>query len=469
MSVLTNLFANPSRVPFLEKWEEQIRVLDDAGYLIVPLEYPGQVFYRPLVKKGDVLRMHQVIGRSDRGNCVHSPIPGKISDIKTIWTAKGYHVPAVFIKHEGENGQPMDASAIAEQVDVDWSSADALTKLRTMGVICPWTLPGRGFQEKDESYPEIRQIVIKGINEEPTIGTFEVLLREYPERIKEGLKLLAQLAPGARLHLTVSEDFMPLAVENFGGTVSVHAVSRQYAKRIEQLVVNRATGIDIPTTHAFREDGVAVVSVEYLLRMVDAMDGIPFTRKYCTVCNDCGKDIVPAVVSFPVGMPVRHILDHFGWKRPQYDRVVVGGPMRGRSQYAELTPLTKSSHGLLLTHDRPETEEVVTCTNCGRCVKVCPVNLQINLIGRYVEYGLMSDAQEYHPEACLECGLCAYVCPAGRPLVQFIHLCNDHGGDTDVEYSEETQCSVQSPLAQWEVDHEIPVDLDSSVASGGDR
>jgi electron transport complex protein RnfC len=106
---------------------------------------------------------------------------------------------------------------------------------------------------------------------------------------------------------------------------------------------------------------------------------------------------------------------------------MVGGPMKGNAQFTGETPLTKSSHGIFLVPREAIPEEVnLTCINCGRCTRACPVRLQVHLIGRYVEHGLLAESKAFHPEACNACGLCTYVCPAHRPLVQLIKMSNQY-------------------------------------------
>jgi len=53
----------------------------------------------------------------------------------------------------------------------------------------------------------------------------------------------------------------------------------------------------------------------------------------------------------------------------------------------------------------------------------CPMGLEPNMIGIYVEAGRGAEAAQFGLlDDCFECGSCAYVCPAKRPLVQFIRL-----------------------------------------------
>jgi electron transport complex protein RnfC len=62
------------------------------------------------------------------------------------------------------------------------------------------------------------------------------------------------------------------------------------------------------------------------------------------------------------------------------------------------------------------------CINCGDCTDVCPVSMQVHLVGRYAEFQLFDQAGEQGVSACIECGLCAAVCPTRRPLLQLIRL-----------------------------------------------
>jgi electron transport complex protein RnfC len=62
------------------------------------------------------------------------------------------------------------------------------------------------------------------------------------------------------------------------------------------------------------------------------------------------------------------------------------------------------------------------CVNCGRCIDICPVDLQVQLIGRYAEFELFEPTAELGIDQCFECGLCAAVCTARRPLLQYIRL-----------------------------------------------
>ena len=87
------------------------------------------------------------------------------------------------------------------------------------------------------------------------------------------------------------------------------------------------------------------------------------------------------------------------------------------------------------------------CINCGGCVDACPVNLQVQMIGRYAEFGFFDRAEDQGLFYCIECGLCASICTARRPLVQLIRLakseCKKKQALIEAARSEEVETETQ--------------------------
>ena len=386
----------------------------------IPLEYPGQVIFEPQVKQGDQVVRGQIIGRSALGNCIHASLTGTVMDVISVWTYRSVHVPAVVI--EGEDGpiQPVERLPQTDRVELQ----------RRCGVISPWTLPGRGFAEEDlPNLPEVQHVFVKGVNAEPTLFVYELLLREHAEWIKAGLAEMRHILPRAQVHLSVLADQAAWARQTFGDTVLVEqlnpAVRQRYDRistSLERVVVPRVTGLKVPYHKSFRQVGAAVMSVEHLMAIGNAFEhGQPLVDKHITIAGE-GLDR-PQALSVPIGATLEDVLQAVDVDPGTPERVIVGGAMMGHAQYSLGTPLTKSTHGVYLTRvgESPQPDNL-TCVNCGRCVQICPARLQVNLIGRFVEYDQFEDARRLHADACLGCGLCTYVCPAHRPLRQLVGM-----------------------------------------------
>ena len=389
-------------------------VVPDA--VSIPLEYPGRILFHPLVKTGDTVARGQIIGRSDLGNCMHASVSGTVRDIVSLWTHQSVHVPALVI----------DRDPAADQTTrrvPDPAGELRLELFRACGVIAPFTVPGHGFREEPvDDLPEVSHIIVQGVHEEPSLFADEQLLHEFRDDVQTGLRRATTLQPRARMMLTVIDRDIDWANEQFGELAEIVPLPDDYRARLERILIPRLTDKKIPHTHSFRHHGVIVMSVEALLDATRALEsGLPVVDKRVTVAG-YGLER-PVSVSIPLGTAIIDVLTTLEIDAHQPDRILVGGPMQGYAQFSLDTPLSKFAHGIvLLGPGECPGQEDLTCVNCGRCVRACPARLQVNLIGRHVEFGQHAEALRLHAEACIGCGLCSFVCPAHRPLRQLVGL-----------------------------------------------
>lgn len=424
MQGLFKLFTKKPLTPRLKAHDPVIRQVEDPDRVVIPLEYLGRVRYLPTVKSGDSVVKGQVIGRSRVGNSVCATINGTIRDITTVWTAQSFHSPAIVI--DKDNDGPLLAEEIFRGAVDPCDYEAAMQRLRAAGATPPWSLSGREYAKSDQAIadlPPVKTLIIKGVRAEATILSSELLLDQNRDKVAEGLKRMRILLADARICLTAPEHFRPWAETRFAGLAEVVFLPEHYPGRIEREVVTRIVGRRIPSRESYRYHGIYVLDVEYLLAIVDALDGkSPFMQKCLTIS---GTDIDTAVtVRFPMGSSIKHVLASQGLKISDYTRPVVGGPMTGFAQYSQITPLTYNSGLFLIAENAAPFDAIAPCINCGRCARVCPVNIQVHLVNRMIEFGRLESAAALHPEACHECGLCAAVCPAERPIVQLFHFCN---------------------------------------------
>lgn len=424
MQGLLGLFTKKSLTPHIKEYDQVIQQVDDPDRVVIPLDYQRRVRYLPTVGIGDSVRKGQVIGKSRIGNCVCATIGGTVKDITTVWTAQSFHSPAIIIEKKGDQSMAPD-----EIFDGAVGSNDleaAINRLRLAGVRPPWSLSGRGYGNSESEIadlPPIETVIIMGARVESTQQTAQLLLEQNSDKVLDGLKRIQSLLPDSRLCLTVSEKLQSWAQPLFSEIAEIITLPEHYIGRIERELVAQIMGHRIPSRESYRHHGIAVLDVEYLLAMVDALDGkSPFLQKCLTIS---GTNIDTAVtVRFPMGSSIKHVLASQGLKVSDYTRTIVGGAMKGYAQYSEATPLTYNSGIHLIADEMTPFDTIAPCINCGRCARICPVNIQVHLVNRMIEFGELDSAKELHPEACYECGLCAGVCPAQRPIVQLLHFCN---------------------------------------------
>ena len=422
MKRLLKLIRKKPAIPLLAGYDPVIRQVEDPDHVTLPLDYKGQVRYSPVVKVGETVRQGQAVAKSRNGNAVIASISGKVRDITSVWTAQSVHSPAIIIDNDGSG--PLTPEEMFGGPAPAGDLEAAMMRLRAAGVAPPWTLSGREWEEGEMiELPRIEAVIITGIRQETTVLTSQLLLDQQRDKAAEGLKRIGRLLPSARVCLTLPESFRAWADPFFKELAELHYLPESYADRIEREVVADILGLRIPNRQSYRDHGVAVLDLEYLLAVVDALDGkAALTHKCMTIS---GTDINQAItVRFPLGSTLRHILASQGLEISTYTRPVIDGPMRGVAQFTDQTPITYYNGLHLIAGDITPFDSIAPCINCGRCSRVCPVNIQVHLVNRMVEFGQIESAKNLSPEACHECGLCAYVCPAERPIVQLLHFCN---------------------------------------------
>jgi electron transport complex protein RnfC len=149
----------------------------------------------------------------------------------------------------------------------------------------------------------------------------------------------------------------------------------------------------------------------------------PLTHRVVTVTGEAIAK--PANLYVPVGIPVGDLIEFCGGVTQKSAKVVVGGPMMGIAIADLTTPITKTTTAItVLTKEQIGEAKFAgrktPCIRCGRCLEVCPENLNPTKIAHAVKNNLLDLAQSYYISGCTECGCCSYVCPANIELTGYI-------------------------------------------------
>jgi len=353
------------------------------------------------VGPGTLVAEHPEPGVGD----AHSPILGVVADVTdtAVVITAGEAKPA-------KEGEPAPTADPVAPIDVASLAGDELKKaLKALGV-------------SSQPFAKAAVLIVNGLNPEPGTGIAEILLKDHQATVEKGLDLVQKLVEPPTVLLAVPEGS---SATLYGCTVK--QVPAVYPNSLNPLVTKALTGKE-------SADGVAMVSVMelYALGRV-AETGLPLTETVLTVGSTAYR--------VKVGTPIGAVLAQAGITAAPCDRVVVGGPMRGRAVASTDQGVSKDDYALTVVPDAafpPVTD--LPCINCGECVLVCPSRIMPGFVTRYVEFKLYDKAKEFHLESCMECGLCGYVCTARRPLLQFIRLGKKN---LDLQASALTSCRLQ--------------------------
>lgn len=304
--------------------------------------------------------------------------------------------PVVFAPLAIEEISPDALKQRLEQAGVMANVSGVLRPL--LEVICP------GEQK-------IEGLIVLAMDREPGLNASVQLLRERGKDAALAAKLLGKLATVDALWLAVPTPLADQAASWLVEGVKILAIPPVYPESLDSRVVLRA-----------KSPQAAVVEIETALAALDAVQlGRVQDQKIISVIGPQTEVIGNYRVA--VGTRFKEIFAELGLELKEGDKVIAGGPMLGFAQYTLEGAVDYGVAGLILAPaDSLNKWRNDPCINCGKCIDICPVNLQVQLLGRYSEFGLFEQAGELAVTQCINCGLCAVVCPAHRPLAQLITL-----------------------------------------------
>ncbi|MBF0453077.1 MAG: RnfABCDGE type electron transport complex subunit C, partial [Candidatus Magnetomorum sp.] len=277
-------------------------------------------------------------------------------------------------------------------------------------------------------------LILNGSECEPYLTCDHRVMAEYPQDVIEGAKIILKILginrcvigiennkPDAiaALEKAVADDPNPMGCDIFIQPLTVK-YPHGSADQIMQSITDRVR----PSGKRSSSIGIIVQNVYTTKTIYDAVAlDKPFYERVVTIS---GRGISrQANLLVKIGTPLADIVEYLGGTTPDLAKIVIGGPMMGVAVSSLNVPITKATSGVLfLTKDEiGEDEKYGPCIRCGFCLNACPMGLEPNNIGVFVEAGKGADCEQFgFVDDCFQCGSCAYVCPAKRPLVQFIGL-----------------------------------------------
>ncbi len=385
----------------------------------------------PLVKKASKVTEGDLIGevQGSLGANLHASVSGTVKRIGTAVHPAVGKAPAIVILRDPK-ARPRS------YVPTDWrvfSKEELLSRIKDAGVV---GLGGAGFPTGVKltvaSHAKIDTLILNGAECEPYLTSDHRIMVERPEEVIEGAEIILKILGIAECVVGI-ENNKPDAIELLnraiaqtasknGHRIVVRPLRQKYPQGAADQLMQSITGRVRPSGARSSAIGLMVQNVYTAKAIYDAVAlGKPFYERVITVS---GKGIARrANLKVKVGTAIADIAGYLGGTTPNLAKAVVGGPLMGYAVSDLNVPITKTTSALLfLTKDEVDLQDHYPCIRCGLCLGACPMGLEPNNIGIYVEAGRGDETEQFGIEDCFECGSCAFVCPAKRPLVQFIRL-----------------------------------------------
>ena len=409
---------------------EPFRVAPLPDTAIVPLSQHIGAPNEPVVSKGDVVEEGALLGKSDSfiSSPVHSPVSGKVVDIKKAFHPTLGPALSVFIERD-KSKQPKEYT---EQDAASFSDKELIEKVKDAGIV---GMGGASFPTYVKlSVPKGKKIdtlIINGAECEPYLTCDHVLMTKKAEEILKGVKLVSRVLQPKETYIAI-ENNKKAAIFTFEkaikksthksiSQIKVVSLETKYPQGGEKQLIKAITGREVPPGKLPLDIGFLVQNVGTLYAIYEAVYfNKPLIERIVTVSGDCLQR--PGNYLVRVGSTVKDIVETYGIelvKEPK--KVIIGGPMMGFAQPHMEVPILKSTSGVLfLSGEKAKALEEEQCIRCAKCVDVCPVNLVPTDIMRNVKRSNKDMMEKLYAEDCMECGACAYICPSRIPLVQYI-------------------------------------------------
>lgn len=383
----------------------------------------------PIVKKGDKVRRGDKV--ADAGGFVsapiHTPISGTVTKIDVCRTPQGMPVQAIYIKSD-EADRAADAEAMANRekaarTDAEIAALDGkaiIDIIKNAGIV---GLGGATFPTHVKLSPppgsKAEVVIINAAECEPCLSCDDMLMRENPAQIVKGVELLMKAA-GVNRGVIAIENNKPEAIaaltEAAAGAAGIEVMPMKvkYPQGGEKQLIEAVIGKEVPSGALPIATGAIVQNVATAYAVYRAVVlGEPLMDRVLTLHDgETGRNL-----RVPFGTILATLTEG---REPE--KIIIGGPMMGRTASTLNTPMIKGTSGILMDSRYAHRRPVENCIRCGRCSDACPMGLEPFLLATASRLKEWDMAEENKVANCIECGSCSYACPSSRPVADFVRL-----------------------------------------------
>lgn len=426
MGLLT--FKGGIHPPHGKKYSEKkaIEKANDPKIVKIPLSQHIGAPCKPIVKKGDFVKVGQQIGEplAFVSAPIHSSVSGVVKDVKDVKIAGGMG-SCIIIESDGEF-QLSESISLKGDVEL-LSGKEILEIIKNAGIV---GMGGAGFPTHVKLSPppdkNIDLVILNGAECEPYLTADHRLMLERADDIVYGLKAIMKVLDVEKGYIGI-ENNKPDAIKIMkeaakGENIVVQGLKTKYPQGAEKQLIHAISGREVPSGGLPMEAGAVVNNVATAYAVADAIKtGMPLIKRICTITGSAIKE--PKNLEILVGTEITEMIEQCGGFIEEPGKILLGGPMMGRATSAIDIPSTKTTSGILAFNKVDAViPEPSLCIKCGKCVEVCPINLLPVYISANAENGNFDNAEKFNAMDCIECGSCSFICPSKRKLLEGIRL-----------------------------------------------
>lgn len=376
---------------------------------------------KPLVKKGDYVKVGQPIGDTDAfvSAPIHSSVSGTVTGIETIRSVAGGEDQAIVI----ETDKKQEAWEEIKPPAVE-NREDFVKAVKASGAV---GLGGAAFpthiKYNPQNLDEVDTLIVNGAECEPFITSDHRLMLENTQDIIDGAVLVMEQLGLSEGYIGIEENkpdaialLDKMLAEQNHPEIKTVTLRARYPQGAERVLVYEITGKTMDAGVLPAQLGVILSNITTIAFIGQYFrTGMPLVSKRITVDGSAVAE--PKNIIAPIGTRIADVVAFCGGYKEEPQKILMGGPMMGRAIYSDRVPLVKNNNAILaFAGPQAIVPEETGCINCGRCHKACPFKLLPTAFAEAYENRDAERLNALQVNQCMECGSCAYVCPAKRPL-----------------------------------------------------
>lgn len=368
---------------------------------VVSFLYPDYVFipmgdgFKLQVGNKSLVKKEQLLLLNDNGIGIFSPVSGIVVGVKNCMQPNGIESKCLVIENDFKE-------KLQERTTMR-KNLNHVTKTEFLSILDSKKILG-SENPKEQLLNKFKsktfdRIIINSVEDEPYLATKSFLMQRYASEILETLSFLSDIFK-TKDNVVVLKDTDRDNVEQMTNVLGTYpeiyltVVPDIYPIGNELLLGDYVN---------FAKENSLVLTIQDLLVIYNIVKkNKRITEKLITITGNAIAN--PIMVNAKIGSLVKNIIDE-NIKFINNEPVIyaVNGLMTGNILEIKDLIVTSDLDGIIINY--LEDEKTTSCINCGKCLEVCPVGIDPNLIFNKEKYPELK-------EKCINCGLCTYICPA---------------------------------------------------------
>ena len=420
VKLMSQTFIGGVHPDYMKAPQIPVTVIAPPPIVVIPMAQHIGAPAKPLVKKGDHVKMGQKIG--DNPAPVSAPVHASVSGTVVAVEARPHPLGDMIMSVVIENDYKDEPDFMDPLTEDELKDPEViLRRIREAGVVgmggamFPTAFKIRGGLGK------VDKLVINGAECEPYLNGDHLTMLNFPEQLLKGIELVRIASGLDKAYYGIEEnkrDAIDLLNSLNPAQYGIEIVPEKvkYPQGAEKMQVFAVTGRCVKPGGLPSGVGANVVSTRTCYAIYQACyEGRPVIDRIVSVAGSAIGAPVNGLTR--VGTPFEYLAEQCGGFVKPVRKIVLGGPMMGICATSLEAPNIKGTSGVLFfTEEEDKHEDEPHCIRCGKCIQVCPMRLEPVFMYMYYSKGDFENMEKYHVNDCFECGSCAFNCPARMPL-----------------------------------------------------